>query len=154
MRWLSALLMSCLALPAWAVPAVATTARSSASAVTADPWIDAQLADLNRYAMRYRATFDDELARYQGAPRELIEELRRAGWSDGDIYAACLIARTSGRPCRVVVDAWAADRPQHWEAIATRFGVAPGSNAMARMKLAIKGTYQRSGRPLAPLNTG
>ena len=150
MRWLLAVLLTTMAFSAWAIPPAPPSAAAP-SALSVDPWIDAQLADLDRYGMRYRAAFDDELARYQDTPRDLIVELRKGGWSDGDLYAACVIARTAGRPCRVVADAWSADRFLRWDDVAGRFGVSAGSNALERMKLAIMATYKRSGRPLATL---
>lgn len=149
MRRLFALLLVSFALPALAVVPVAPRMSNAPLAPPVDAWIDVQFDDLDVYAGRYRAAFEDELARYQDAPRDLIAQLRASGWSQGDIYAACLVARTVGRPCRVVAEAWTRDRGQRWDSVAAHFGIAAGSNALERMKIAIKSTYQRSGRPLA-----
>ena len=61
---------------------------------TGDAWMDGQLEDINTYAERYRAAFVDELTRYQGAPRDLAQEmLGPRGWKPGDLYYACAMAQ-------------------------------------------------------------
>src|SRR6476619_704905 len=77
---------------------------SAASLGTGDAWVDATLVDIDRYAARYPDAFVDEMVRYHGAPRELVDELlgdRR--WSAGDIYFACTLAQFAGQPCRTAV---------------------------------------------------
>lgn len=152
MRWLLPLLLLPVGMPAQAtspVPAAPAPAATQAMPST-DAWIDAQLRDLAQYATRYRAAFDDELARYQDAPPDLIAQLRADGWSPDRIYAACAMAKTAGRPCRVVADAWARDPGQRWDAVGARFGIAAGSGALQRMKDGIIATYGRWGRPITP----
>lgn len=136
---------------AWsAPPSTATVAPSEQREVASiEPWVDVQLGDLDRYAARYAMPFEDELVRYQDAPRDLIADLRQKGWRYSRIYAACVIARTAGRPCRYVADAWTGNPPQRWDAVAAGFGVSAGSDAVQRIQGAITQTYVRLGRPLA-----
>lgn len=134
---------------AWSTPVVAPAPPpAEREAQGLDAGIDVQLADLDRYAARYPSTLEDELRRYQDTPRDLIVRLRTAGWSYSRIYAACVTGRIVGRPCRLVVDTWAADPAQRWDTVAGRFGIDPGSNALGRMKDAMTQTYGRLGRPL------
>ena len=55
--------------------ACAQDAASGWNPRSGDAWVDAQLADINRYGLRYREPFIDEMARYHGAPRALVGEL-------------------------------------------------------------------------------
>jgi len=114
-----------------------------------DPWVDTWLADINRYAGRYREPFIDELERYQGAPRALVIDLlveRR--WAPADVYYACALAQAIDRPCRDVVDDWSAHRAEGWGAVASRLGVRPGSPAFQRLKHGVVTTYDRWSRPI------
>lgn len=113
-----------------------------------DTWVDVWLGDMNRYGSRYRDPFIDELVRYHGAPRDLIEDLLRRRWAPGDIYFACALARLAGRPCRYVVDMWERDHGQGWGAIAKRLGIKPGSAEFHRLKRGLVPTYDRWGRPI------
>lgn len=113
-----------------------------------DPWVDAWLGDMNRYGSRYRDPFVDELVRYHGAPRELVEDLLRRRWAPGDIYFACSLARLAGHPCRDVVDLWERDHAQGWGALAKRLGIKPGSAEFHRLKRGMVPTYDRWGRPI------
>ena len=113
-----------------------------------DTWVDVWLGDMNRYGSRYRDPFIDELVRYHGAPRDLIEDLLRRRWAPGDIYFACALARLAGRPCRYVVDIWERDHGQGWGAIAKRLGIKPGSAEFHRLKRGLVPTYDRWGRPI------
>lgn len=113
-----------------------------------DAWVDAQLADINRYGARWPNTFADELARYHGAPRSLVDELLQQRWAPGDIYLACALAAAAGRPCREVVMDWERQHAEGWGALAQRLGVAPGSPAFHRLKRDIVASYDRWGRPL------
>src|SRR5690606_27505911 len=56
---------------------------------TGDAWIDLRLADMDRYAARYREAFVDEIARYLEAPRELLVDALDRGMRPGDVYYAC-----------------------------------------------------------------
>lgn len=114
-----------------------------------DVWVDTQLADINRYGSQYRDPFIDEMVRYHGAPRDLVTDLlvnRR--WAPGDVYYACTIAQVIGRPCRYVVDEWAANHGQGWGVVARRLGVKPGSAEFHRLKNGFVPTYDRWGRPV------
>lgn len=148
MRCLIAGLTMSMAFTAHAVaPALPGTDAITVIAAT-DPWVDARLTDLDRYASRYRPAFDDELVRYQGASRDLIAELRAKGWTDSRIYAACVISRSAGRPCRLVANAWVGDDGQRWDTLAARFGVSVGSTALERLRISVRDTYRRLGRPI------
>lgn len=116
---------------------------------TGDAWVDTWLADINRYGGAYRDPFVDEMVRYHGAPRDLVLELlRRPGWSPGDVYFACRLAATVGRPCRYVADQYERDRGEGWGAVARRLGIQPGSAEFHRLKRGFVPTYDRWGRPI------
>ena len=115
-----------------------------------DPWVDAWLGDMNRYALRYRDPFIDELARYHGAPRDLVAELLDARrWAPADVYLACTIAQVIGQSCRQVADDWERDHAQGWGAVARRLGITPGSAEFHRLKNGLVPTYDRWARPIA-----
>ncbi|MGH8077398.1 MAG: hypothetical protein ACREPE_08765 [Lysobacter sp.] len=114
-----------------------------------DVWVDTQLNDVNRYGSRYREPFVDEMVRYYGAPRDLVTELlvtRR--WAPGDVYYACSIAHTLGRPCRYVVDEWDRNHEKGWGAVAKDLGIKPGSAEFHRLKRGFVPTYDRWARPI------
>lgn len=114
-----------------------------------DVWVDSQLDDVNRYGSRYREPFVDEMVRYYGAPRALVTELlvtRR--WAPGDVYYACAIAQTLGRPCRYVVDEWDRNHGKGWGAVARELGIKPGSAEFHRLKRGFVPTYDRWARPI------
>ncbi len=113
-----------------------------------DTWVDVWLGDMNRYGSRYRDPFIDEMVRYHGAPRDLIDDLLRRRWAPGDIYFACALARSAGRPCRDVADMWERDHGQGWGAMAKRLGIKPGSAEFHRLKRGMVPTYDRWGRPI------
>lgn len=115
-----------------------------------DAWVDAQLADINRYGARYRDPFIDEMTRYYGAPRALVEDLLRRGWAPGDVYFACALAQAAARPCRHVVQAWEQDHARGWGAIAQRVGIRPGSAEFHQLKRGFVPTFARWGRPIQP----
>jgi len=122
---------------------------------TGDAWTDATLADINVYGNRYPDAFADELARYHGAPREVVSALLAApGWTPGDVYFACTLAQAIGRSCRYVGDEWQAHRDEGWGALAQRLGVAPGSPEFRRLKDGFAPAYERWGRPLPPPVSG
>jgi hypothetical protein len=116
---------------------------------TGDVWVDAQLADMNRYGSRYRDPFIDELVRYHGAPRDLVNDLLvNQRWAPGDVYYACTIAQVIGRPCRYVADYWQENHAQGWGAVARRLGIKPGSAEFHRLKNGFVPTYDRWARPI------
>jgi hypothetical protein len=114
-----------------------------------DAWVDATLADIDRYAARYPDAFADELVRYDSAPRALVEALLAdPQWTPGDLYFACALGQVAGQPCRAVAQRWQHDRASGWAAIARGFGVAPDSDAFHRLKRGIVLSYARWARPL------
>ena len=113
-----------------------------------DPWVDARLADINDYAARWPGPFADEVVRYFGAPRPLVDELMQRGWPPGDIYYACALAQAAGRPCRAVADDWAQHRGEGWGVLAQQLGIAPGSPAFHALKRGFVPSYDRWGRPI------
>ena len=115
---------------------------------TGDAWVDAQLADINRYGARWPGPFADELARYQGAPRGLVDELLQQHWAPGDIYFACALAQAVGRPCRAVVEEWGQHHGEGWGALAQRLGIRPGTPAFHQLKRGFVPSYDRWGRPI------
>lgn len=114
-----------------------------------DVWVDVWLEDMNRYGNRYRDPFVDELVRYHGAPRDLVVELlTRRRWAPGDVYFACALAKSSGHPCRHVVEIWERDHAQGWGAVARRLGIKPGSTEFHGLKRGMVPSYDRWGRPI------
>lgn len=116
---------------------------------TGDPWVDAQLADINRYGRRYRDPFIDELVRYREVPRALVVALLdERGWEPGDVYFACSLAAVTGRSCRLVADRRGQTPSEPWSALAAELGAGAGSDAFSRLKRGMVHSYQRWARPL------
>jgi len=143
------LMLACLLGLAAVSPGHAQEGAEPWTAGTGDAVVDVRLADINRYARRYPEAFVDELVRYFDAPRPLLEELlgsRRA--MPGDIYYACALARVTGRPCRGVLEAWAAGHEGGWQGIAGDLGVEPGGARARRLREGMADSYAHWGRPL------
>ncbi len=116
---------------------------------TGDVWFDARFEDIDRYDRRYRASLVDELVRYHGAPRAVVDKLLDApGWTAGEVYYACALAHVAGRPCSEMASRHVAAQQDGWEAVATALGVAPASPGFARLKRGVVDSYARWGRPL------
>ena len=116
---------------------------------TGDEWVDAQLADIDRYGRRHREAFIDELVRYREAPRALVVALLdERGWEPGEVYFACSLAGVTGRSCRFIADRRGQPADVSWNALATGLGAGAGSEAFARIKRGIVYSYQRWARPL------
>lgn len=140
------------------VAAAATFGFGSASAQdysfgwnprSGDVWVDTWLSDVNRYGARYRDPFVDEMVRYYGAPRDLVTGLLvDRHWAPGDVYFACAIASTIGRPCRYVADIWERDHGQGWGEVAKGLGIKPGSPEFHRLKKGFVPSYDRWGRSI------
>lgn len=118
------------------------------ASATGDPWLDRQLQDIDRYGRRYREAFIDELVRYREAPRGLVEALLDGGWSPGDVYFACSLARVTGRSCRFVANQRGEPAGGHWHKLAMELGAGPGTDGFARLKRGVVHSYQRWARPL------
>lgn len=146
-----------LALLLGSAPAFAQDGAGAPARGTGDPWIDAQLADIDRYAARHRDAFVDELARYHAAPRTVVGEALEAGVAPGDAYYACALAQALGRPCREVLDVRRAYQAQDaaegrdadWSGVATRLAPERANEARERVKRGIVGSYDRWARPIA-----
>lgn len=122
---------------------------------TGDAWVDAALADVNAYGRRYPDAFADELARYHGAPREVVVALLAdPAWTPGDVYFACVLAQSIGRSCRYVADEWQAHGSEGWGALAQQLGVEPGSAQFHALKDGFAEAYRRWGRSLPPASAG
>ncbi len=146
-----------LRLPALLVALVLTAsamATDASKAFGGNPWtgdatVDATLADINQYAMRYPDAFVDEIVRYHAAPRALVDALmHNPQWTPADIYFACALAQTAGQPCRAVSEQWQHDHGQGWDAIARGVGVQPRSAEFDRLKQGFISSYAHWGRPL------
>lgn len=123
-------------------------ASGHASPRSGDAWVDRTLVDINRFGARYPDAFVDELTRYHGAPRAMVDSLLAVvHLAPGDLYFACALAQVAGQPCRAVVERWQRDPGQGWGAIAQAFGVAPGSAQFDRIKQDLRASYARWGRP-------
>ena len=133
-------------------PAAADDATPAAPAWaprTGDATSDRYLADINRYAARHPGAFVDELVRYSNAPRALVESLLgQPGWTPGDLYYACAVARVTGRACRTVATAWTRQRDAGWQATVEGLGIAPGSVEATRLRQSFAASYARWARPL------
>jgi len=115
---------------------------------TGDEWIDAQLADIGRYARRYPDAFADELMRYHDVPRSAVASLLEEGWEPGDVYFACALGGVTGRSCRFVVGQRGQPPQASWRALAEQLGAGAGTPAFARLKRGIVESYARWARPL------
>jgi hypothetical protein len=142
------LLFAIALLAAWTMMSPARAqAVAMAAGGTGDAWVDATLADMDRYAARYPDAFVDELTRYQAAPRSLVANLVGPGhWAAGDVYFACALARVAAQPCRTVAAMRAQD--QDWSALEQRLGLGPDSVQFHRLKRGIVSSYARWARPL------
>ncbi len=117
---------------------------------TADTWLDTWLVDVNRYGARYHDAFVDELVRYQGAPRVLVEELLvDQRWRPADVYVACATALAIGRPCREVAGAFRRDTTDGWADVLAQFDVTPESAQLRRVREGMVLSYDRWARPIA-----
>jgi hypothetical protein len=140
--------------PAAPLPAQAA-APPEWSPRTGDAWVDAVLADINAYGRRYPDAFADELARYRGAPRDVVVALLAdPAWTPGDVYFACALAQAIGRSCRYVADEWQAHAGEGWGALAQQLDIKPGSPQFHALKDGFADAYRRWGRPLPPASAG
>ena len=117
---------------------------------TGDVWVDSRLGEINDYGTRYRDPFISELSNHYGAPRPYLTELitvRR--WAPADVYYACSIAYSLGRPCQEIVREYDRNPGQGWGVIAQRLGIKPGSKAFHDFKRGTVATYDRWGYPVA-----
>jgi|GEM_PF-821065 len=144
-------------------PAITPGAR------TGDQWIDARLQEIDVYAQRYPDAFADEMARYQHAPRSLVQRLiNEKSMAPGDVYVSCAIAQTIDRPCAQIADVWATHRADGWKVMAEQLEIAPSSDpsdrkaprsddakskqsqadVLARIKRGLVPTFDRWNRPI------
>ena len=119
---------------------------------TGDTWLDARLVDIDDYARRYPDAFAAELERYAGVPRAyVLGLLAQPGWSGGDAWFACFLARVTEATCRSVVRARTrAGQDADWRDVAAGFDARPGSDAWTALRLALADSYRRWARPLQP----
>ncbi|TDK24351.1 hypothetical protein E2F46_08680 [Luteimonas aestuarii] len=141
--WWVAIALSML-LPAFAQE----TVEGDASPRTGDAWVDTQLPDIDRYAARHPDAFVDELVRYQGAPRLVVEEALQAGMPAGHLYYACALAQAAGRSCRNALDAWPPAGDEGWAAVAEVLAPDRPGEAQQRVKRGIVESYTRWARPI------
>lgn len=131
------------------LPALAQeTVEGDTSPRTGDAWVDAQLPDIDRYAARHPEAFVDELVRYQGAPRAVVEEVLQAGMPAGHVYYACALAQAAGRPCRSALDAWTSVDEEGWAGVAEVLAPERPGEARQRVKRGIVESYARWARPI------
>ena len=128
--------------------AVGEPAAPEDPSATGDGWIDAQLADIGRYARRYPDAFADELVRYHDVPRTAVSSLLEEGWEPGDVYFACALGGVTGRSCRFVVGQRGQPPQASWRALAEQLGAGVGTAAFARLKRGIVESHIRWARPL------
>ncbi len=115
-----------------------------------DVWVDNRLGEVNDYGVRYREPFVNEMVTYYDAPRPLVVDLlgsRR--WAPGDVYYACALAHSLGRPCVEVVERYERNRGGGWGAVAQSYGIRPGSPQFFAFKRGFVGTYGRWGHRIA-----
>ncbi|KAF1687378.1 hypothetical protein B1992_05245 [Pseudoxanthomonas broegbernensis] len=117
---------------------------------TGDEWLDAHLADIDRYASRHPAAFAAEVERYAGVPRDYVRGLlAQPGWQAGDAWFACFLARALEATCRSVVRARAGAGAQAGWSPAMD-GLDTGTRELAQVRLALADSYRRWARPLQP----
>lgn len=131
---------------------LAATAGAQAisfSVSTGDGWVDHRMVEVNDYGVRYREPFVNEVVTSYGAPRPYVNELLvTRHWSPGDVYYACAMAHSIGRPCSEVADRYDHDRGHGWGAVAQSYGIKPGSPQFFALKRGVVGTYGRWGHPI------
>ncbi|MCD9027131.1 hypothetical protein LDO26_02740 [Luteimonas sp. BDR2-5] len=116
---------------------------------TGDDWLDTWLADMNRYAARHHDAFVDEIVRYQGAPRALVEELLvEQRWQPADVYLACATALALGRACREVATERRRDAAGGWDEALARLDAGAGSAPLRRVRQGVVASYDRWARPI------
>lgn len=116
---------------------------------TGDAWLDTWLVDLERYAERYADAFVDELVRYRGAPRALVEQMMGdPDWRPADLYVACAVAQALGRTCREIAADWRRDPTEGWAAAVERLDAERHREALARVKRGLVESYDRWARPI------
>lgn len=153
--WILALLLATGAAAAQSPPPAQALPAPEWRARTGDAWVDAVLADINAYGRRYPDAFADELARYRGAPRDVVAALLAdPAWTPGDVYFACVLAQAIGRSCRYVADEWQSHAGEGWGALAQRLGIKPGSPQFHALKDGFGDAYGRWDRPLPPASAG
>jgi len=131
-----------------AAPASAQTISFRVS--TGDGCVDNRLVEVNDYGVRYREPFVNEIVTSYGAPRPYVNELLvTRHWSPGDVYYACAMAHSIGRPCAEVADRYDHDRGHGWGAVAQSYGIKPGSPQFFALKRGVVGSYGRWGHPIA-----
>jgi len=117
---------------------------------TGDGWVDNRLVEVNDYGVRYREPFVNEIVTSYGAPRPYVNELLvTRHWSPGDVYYACAMAHSIGRPCAEVADRYDHDRGHGWGAVAMSYGIKPGSPQFFALKRGVVGSYGHWGHPIA-----
>lgn len=116
---------------------------------TGDAWVDNRLGEINDYGYRYRDPFVSEMVTNYDVPRPYVEQLLvQRRWNPGDVYYACALAHSMGRPCSDVVEEHDRDRGQGWGVTARRMGIKPGSPQFFALKNGFVGTYGRWGHPI------
>ena len=116
---------------------------------TGDAWVDNRLGEINDYGYRNRDPFVSEMVTNYAVPRPYVEQLlQQRRWSPGDVYYACALAHSLGRPCSDVVEEHDRDRGRGWGVTARRLGIQPGSPQFFALKNGVVGTYGRWGHPI------
>ena len=116
---------------------------------TGDAWLDTWMLDFNRYAARHHDAFVDEIVRYQGGPRALVEELlAEQRWQPADVYLACAAALALGRACREVAAERGRDPAEDWSALLARLQTRDGAPPLQRVRLGLVASYDRWARPI------
>ena len=116
---------------------------------TGDLWVDNRLGEINDYGNRYRDPFVNEMVTTYGAPRPYVNDLLvTRHWSPGDVYYACALAHSMGRPCSEIVEEHERDHGQGWGVTAQRLGIKPGSREFFALKNGMAGSYGRWGHPV------
>lgn len=150
--------LACLLPGAWISPAAAQAAPSAAQADdpahydTGDAWLDARLADIDRYASQYPETFAAEVERYAGMPRGYVQGLAaQPGWRPGDAWYACFLARSLETDCRSVVRARARlGAAGNWREATAQLRGEDGPDVDVPLRLALADSYRRWDRALEP----
>ncbi len=142
-------------LPLAAMLALGVAANAHAQTIgfnirTGDVWMDTRVVEINQYGNEYRDPFVNEMVSYYDVPRPYVDELMvQRHWAPGDVYMACSLAHSLGRPCSYVVEEYERDHGQGWGVTARRLGIKPGSREFFMLKNGVSHTYGRWGHPIA-----
>jgi len=115
---------------------------------TGNTWVDEQLIDMNAYAQRYPEAFVDEVVRYGGGQREMVQLLLNHGWLPADIWFACFWAQVVDMPCNELLPLRQHQRQKAWLDILQQLPVKPENEHYRALRHALVASFDHWERPI------